>query len=245
MDIDRAGRIIDIVSLDLLCQYMDLLGDRKYGSLRVGSLLIALVFGFLFALVIALSWTLLEANDDTLAKISTVTSVGGVCLGTYIAVWLINQNHRKAIKNNYFYKLELLTVVNVILRDVDEFNKKLEMMTAKQSIKNAEKITIHNQRKYALEILVSQYEKLLMSINSNIPAPRDIRSKVNLLIFKIYSAIAADLKNSKQLPISFGPQLWTDQDELFNLPYFTTDHSEQIQKKLREMKCRWLNIKPQ
>ena len=225
---------------------MGLLSDRKYGRLRVGSLLIALFFGFFFALVFVFSWTLLEANDDTLlAKIGTMTSVGGVFLGTYIAVWLINQNRRKAIKDNYFYKLELLTVVNVILRDVDEFNKELEMMAAKQNIKNTEKITIHNQRKYTLEILVSQYEKLLTSINSNIPAPRDVKSKVNLLVFKIYSVIAADLKSSKQLPISFGPQLWVDQDELFNLPYFTTDHNEQIQKKLGEMKYRWLDIKPQ
>ena len=47
------------------------------------------------------------------------------------------------------------------------------------------------------------------------------------------------------LLIDISPQLWTDQDDLFNLPYFTTDHNEQIQKKLREMKDRWLNIKPQ
>ena len=211
--------------------------------MMVRSPLIALFFSGVFAFVFVFSWSLLEISDDTLlTKIGTMASIGSIFLGTYITVWLINQNRSKIIEENYFYKVELLTVINVILCDVAEFNKNFEIIV-KKNIKNT-KPDIHYQQKRELDLLVSQYEKLITSINFHIPAPTNVRSEVKLLLFKIFSSIMAVVKDSKPLSINFGTQLWVDQHNLFNLPYFTADRDEHVQKKLKEMKDRWHKIKP-
>ena len=55
-----------------------------------------------------------------------MTSIGGVFLGTYIAVWLINQNRTRKIEENYFYKVSVLASVQGILNAVFLFNLRLK-----------------------------------------------------------------------------------------------------------------------
>ena len=72
-------------------------------------------------------WPFLVVGSDTLlTKIGTVTSIGGVFLGTYIAVWLINQNRTRKIEENYFYKVSVLASVQGILNAVFLFNLRLK-----------------------------------------------------------------------------------------------------------------------
>ena len=89
---------------------MGLLSKREYGKMIGGNLLIAAFFGGAFAFVLAFSWPLLEAGDDTLlAKIGTMASVSGVFLGAYVAALLVNQNRNRRIEENYFYKVRFLS----------------------------------------------------------------------------------------------------------------------------------------
>ena len=95
---------------------MGLLSDRKYGRLLIGSTYIAAFFGGAFLFVVVFSWPLLVTDNDTLlTKIGTMTSISGMFLGTYIAVWLINQNRTRRIEENYFYKTSFLADVEGML----------------------------------------------------------------------------------------------------------------------------------
>ena len=218
---------------------------KEYGRYLVHDRFLIAMFVIAF---IIMYWTVMHFLVLLLAEgnstISTTISLVGAFVGTYIAVWLHNQNHHKTIEDNYFYKLELLTVIDAIVENVIEFNTKFETIIARKDIENTIKIARCNHEKYIYRILFSQFDKLLASINSNMPAPVNVKSDVKLLIFKIHGAIITGLDDQSQQPISFGRQFWVDQQRLFNSSYFTADRDVQIQKKLKKMKGELLKIKP-
>ena len=217
---------------------------QEYGIHLVHDRFLIVAFGSAFLFMHGIvSHVLVPPLVDSDNTIGTTISLAGVFIGTYIAVWLHNQNHHKTAESNYFYKIEFLSVINAIVRDVLEFNTKIETIMAGKDIENAIKIERCKQEKYAYRILFSQYDTLLVSINADIPAPTNVKSDIILLIFKMRSAITVGLDDKNQKPIDFKGQIWKEQHDLFSLPYFTADRDKSVQQKLKERKDKWFKIK--
>ncbi len=208
---------------------MGLLYERKYCRLIVGSLFIALFFGGAFIAVVIFSLSLLEDSADTLlAKISMMASVCGVFLGTYIALWLINQNRTKRIEESYFYRIQIIPFISATLRKVNEINEKI----ADSKNKNT-----YNSNFW--KIIFDNYEHLIALINSNTSIPAHIRTNVNILRIEIYLFITASLDKQESIMLSLSEY----NDSVFNSKFFTTHTDEAIRTNLEKLNDEWSKIK--
>ena len=148
--------------------------EREYGKFVMSSWHILAFFGGVFSLVFVCSWSLLVASDDTLlAKIGTISSIVGVFLGTFIAVWLINQNRTRKIEERYFYKANLLFNTSIILKGVIHF---LELLKNGTEEEKREKIV---NKKEAATNRFKIYGGNIKIINSNTLIPASTRMNVD------------------------------------------------------------------
>lgn len=76
------------------------------------------VAGFIFIITSYSLWS--NFQDSTLSKIGTGTSLTGVFLGTFIAVWLINRDHTKNIEEQQVYKVDVLHNLDGIVLAVQQ-----------------------------------------------------------------------------------------------------------------------------
>ena len=158
---------------------MGLLSDRKYGRLVVGNILITAFFGGAFVFVLVFSWPPLAASSDTLfTKIGTMTSIGGAFLGTYIAVWLINQNRTRRIEENYFYKVSVLASIQGILDAVLLLNLRLKDETENREKDASSLEMVRNLCTKDFE----HHKDQIKVINTNTSVPADIRAAVMMLV---------------------------------------------------------------
>ena len=156
---------------------LGLLREREYGKFVMSSWHILAFFGGVFSLVFVFSWSLLVASDDTLlAKIGTISSIAGVFLGTFIAVWLINQNRTRKIEERHFYKASLLLNTSIILNGVINFLELLKNGTEKEK---REKIV---NKKEAATNRFKIYGSNIKIINSNTLIPASIRGNVDIFL---------------------------------------------------------------
>ena len=117
---------------------------------------------------------MLVASDDTLlAKIGTISSIAGVFLGTFIAVWLINQNRARKIEERYFYKANLLLNTSIILKGVINF---LELLKNGTEEEKREKIV---NKKEAATNRFKIYGGNIKIINSNTLIPASTRMNID------------------------------------------------------------------
>ncbi|MEX2193313.1 MAG: hypothetical protein WD717_08075 [Nitrosarchaeum sp.] len=108
--------------------YFDACIEKKYGHYLIKDILLTVIFVMVFIVVLALLRPYFDADEDTLlAKVGTTTSITGVFLGTYIALWLIIQSKTKKIEENYFYKLNFLINVQGMLSSVQQMNFNLKI----------------------------------------------------------------------------------------------------------------------
>ena len=211
-------------------QTMGLLYNRNYGRLLIGSLFIAAFFLGTFLLIVVCSLPLLMGSNDTLlTKIGTMTSIGGVFLGTFIALWLINQNRTRRIGEAYFYKMQLLANLHSLLQEMSIFFDDIKMMNDKErnwnEVNRRMEIGRKDFKNHVLEI---------KSINSNDFIPADIRTSVNLLLQhgeKSFGAIRTVKENQR---------LWVKQfllrhlDNVLQSDYFAADGSDDVQNLLKD-----------
>ena len=89
---------------------------KKHGRLIINEIFLITIFSIVFLVVNLLLLSLWFDEEETyLSKTGTFTSITGVFLGTFIAIWLINQNRTKNIEENFFFKLEFLINLHGIL----------------------------------------------------------------------------------------------------------------------------------
>ena len=221
--------MVDTVVTNTSCQHMKPLSERKYGRLIVKSLLIATFFGGAFVLVLIFSWPLLTAGDDALlAKIGTMTSIGGVFLGTYIAVWLINQNRTRNIKENYFYKVSFLVNVQEMLHAVYLISSGVEIEL--ENIKEDEKKIKILQR--STERYFEYHQNQIEMINFNILVPADIRADVKLLLREGAKLITTPSENWVTQKSVVLKRLLLFLNKVIDSPYFASKRDKMIQKNL-------------
>ena len=221
-----------VVSKRWIHHILGLLYNRNYGRLLIGSLLIAAVFLGAFLLIVALLLPLLMGSNDTLfTKIGTMTSIGGVFLGTYIALWLINQNRTRRIEEAYFYKMQLLANLYSLLQDIsiffDDIKKTNDEEKNWDEINRRIEIGRKDFKNHALEI---------KSINSNEFIPANIKTSVNLLLKRGEQSFAA-IRTAKK-----NQRLWVEQfllrhlDNVLQSDYFAADGSDDVQNLLNEIR---------
>ena len=196
-------------------------------------MLIAAFFGGAFAFVLVFSWPLLTVSSDALlTKIGTVTSIGGVFLGTYIAAWLINQNRTRRIEENYFYKVSLLVDMQSILHDVNHTLSKIKYEKAHEKMDAHKIVELQKSGAEAFEYHKSQIE----IINSNTFIPADIRAAVMLLVEQGIKSITVPSGYSGVQEIVVRRTLLRHLNRVIDSKYFTKDRDEDVQKMLKEVK---------
>ena len=195
----------------------------------VKSPLIAAFFGGAFVLVFVCSWPLLAAGDDTLlAKIGTMTSIGGVFLGTYIAVWLINQNRTRNIEENYFYKVSFLVNAQEMLHAVYLISSGIEIEL--ENIKeDEEKIEILQR---STERYFECHKNQIEMINFNIFVPAYIRADVKLLLREGAKFIITPSENWVRQKSVVLKGLLPFLNKVIDSSYFASKRDKVIQKNL-------------
>lgn len=206
--------------------------EKKYGHYLIKDILLTMIFVIVFIVVLALLKPYWDTGDDTiLAKVGTITSITGVFLGTYIALWLIIQSKTKKIEENYFYKISFLINVQGMLSSIQQMNFNLKV-GEKFGTTDIEKI--ENIRKSLYEEF-EYWKKQLEKINSNTSVPADIRTRVDMLIhqgIKPISFANQDLKLQKKMVEN---TLLNPLSHLIDSKYFTDDKDSQIKHYLKQV----------
>jgi len=161
--------------------------------------------GLVMVVYICTIWN--NNHDSDLSKLGVIASVLGLWIATYIAIWLINQNRKKNIEENYVYKIQLLTnlesalhsIWNVLFyaksNSVDETNDKLRTVI-KQSEEDFQywtsRINLANQNTYVppkirdlVSMLIHQGVKAIYDPNMAIEYPDFLDRVVFLYLDKI------------------------------------------------------------
>lgn len=202
---------------------------KDYGRYLVQNRFLIMMFACAFVIIyLTILFHLLPLLTEGNITIGTTISLVGVFIGTYIAMWLINQKRIKTIEENYFYKLEILLSIKSTLRTVDEFNNKVKNMT------DTEKTETGNATQRLYGVLFSRYERLIISVNSNTFVPVNIRTGIEALLL-IYGVITASLNTPQVSFIALKSNLEIRRD-IFDSKYFTADNDELVQKRLKELK---------
>ena len=206
--------------------------EKKYGKIIVKTSLITVIFLIVFLIIINLMKPFWDTeNDSILTEIGTMTSITGVFLGTYIALWLINQNRMKRIEENYFYKIEFLTKIQGILSAIYQvsFNVKIEV--------DRETFDSEELRKILKSSIsdCAYWKQEIEKINSNTTVPADIRSQVSLLLhqaIKPISIIQMDLKWQKHMVQT---TVLDPLDRIINSSYFVDDPDQNVRHYLKQV----------
>lgn len=160
-----------------------------------------------------------------------MTSITGVFLGTYIALWLIIQNRSKKIEENFFYKISFLTNVQGMLHPIYQisFKIKIESEHETNDIKS-----IQNIRQSLIEEF-DYWKTQLEKINSNTSVPADIRTGVDMLIHQGIKPITfanMDIKLHHKMVKS---TLLDPLNRLIGSSYFVNDKDTQVQHYLKQV----------
>lgn len=207
--------------------------ERKYGKFLIKDLLLTAIFVIVFVAIVFLLHPFWQTGEDTiLAKIGTMTSITAVFLGTYIALWLINQNRTKRIEENFFYKIGFLTNVQGMLHPIHQINFNIKFET-EQGTNDAESIT---KMRPSLKEEFDYWKNELEKINSNTSVPADIRTRVHSLIhqgIKPITFATMDLKLQRRMVQT---TLLDILDMLIDSEYFTDDCDKDVQHYLKQVK---------
>ena len=231
---------------------MGLLSDRKYGRLLIGSTYIAAFFGGAFLFVVVFSWSLLVTDNDTLlTKIGTMTSIGGMFLGTYIAVWLINQNRTRRIEENYFYKISFLADMEGVISTMYLLFRAIEDARESEKIHDEKTTELQEQNvrideKTSTEIITELQEQgrihfkyyidQIKIINSNILIPVHTRAAVKILVEQGNKSLVFDLGRSGGLDVLIKDTLILSLNDVIDTGYFIKDQDKYVQNMLKDVK---------
>lgn len=137
-------------------------------------------FSITGAIAFVLTVDLWIGEDSNLTKMGTASSLTGVFLGTYIAIWLINRDRNKRLEENHVYKVSLLVnlqgIAYAVHQAIYQYSSKKEILDDKESY---EKLT------KALESQADTFKywaHLIEQINTNTFVPAKIRTTVALLL---------------------------------------------------------------
>ena len=212
---------------------MGLLSDRKYGRLLIGSTYIAAFFGGAFLFVVVFSWPLLVTdNDILLTKIGTMTSISGMFLGTYIAVWLINQNRTRRIEENYFYKTSFLADVEGMLSTMYFLLQTIKEVRWDERTDDDKTAELQEHGRIHFKYYVDQ----IKIINSNVLIPSYIRAAVKLLMEQGNKSFVFDSGHSGVLEELVKNTLMRPLNRIIDTKYFKKDQDKHVQKMLKDVK---------
>ena len=208
---------------------------KKYGRWLVSNLSIAMVFVTVFIPVVIFVGCFLNTDEDTtLAEIGTMTSITGVFLGTFIAVWLVNRDHTRMIKEVFFHKTHVLECIESMLFDMNQFYGK---SYEDNEIDNTKKTKI---LEYDRNVIVIDHRQQIKIINSNVFIPIDIRFNVKsflcqgITFIRFFSKPSGEEKQHLETAFGF-------LDSVTDSKYFKDEKDKEIQTGLERVK----NLKSQ
>lgn len=218
--------------------YLDTYIEKKYGKYLFKDFLLTIIFVIVFLGIAVLLKPFWDIGGDTiLAKIGTMTSITGVFLGTYIALWLINQNRTKRIEENFFYKIGFLTNVQGMLDAVYQisFNIKVDVEQGNLDEKNIERIKISCLDDF------NYWKNEIEKINANTSVPADIRTRVSLLIHQGIKPITSSSEDIKIQEHMVQTTLLNILDRLIDSKYFSSDCDKDVKHYLKQV-IKWRDM---
>ncbi|MCH7969293.1 MAG: hypothetical protein IH841_08645, partial [Thaumarchaeota archaeon] len=78
--------------------------EKKYGTVVIGSTFLVFVFSLGAAITLLLTLNLWVMEEDMLSKLGTASSITGLFVGTFIAIWLISRDRNRKLDENNNYK---------------------------------------------------------------------------------------------------------------------------------------------
>jgi len=198
---------------------------RKFGTIVIGSTFLVFMFSISAIITLILTLNLWILEEDMLSKLGIASSITGLFVGTFIAIWLINRDRNRKLEENNNYKEWLLVNIQGVIRAVQQsiFNYAAGHTPEKlvQIIKACE-----NDFKY--------WQGMIEKINFNPLVPIKVRSSVAFFFHQgikpLYSPSFVFLDdNNSYLKNTFLNLL----DRIVHTPYIQNDKDPEIQRLLK------------
>lgn len=198
---------------------------KKYGTIVIGSSFLAFIFSLGAIVTLILTLNLWFAEEDMLSKLGTASSITGLLVGTFIAIWLINRDRNKKLEENNNYKEWLLVNLQGVI------------FAVQQSIFNYATGSTGDELSRIIKSCEDDFnywKGLIEKINFNPQVPIKIRSSVAMFFHQgikpLYSPSFVFLKDDDSyLKNTFLNLL----DRIVHTPYIQNDKDEEIQRLLK------------
>lgn len=198
--------------------------EKKFGTIVIGSTFLIFIFSIAAIITLFLTLNLWFIEENMLSKLGTASSITGLFVGTFIAIWLINRDRNRKLEENNNYKEWLLVNIQGVI------------FAVQQSISNY--AAGHTSEKLS-EIIKScesdfkYWQGLIEKINFNPLVPIKIRSSVAFFFHQgikpLYSPSFVFHNNENSyLKNTFLNLL----DRIVHTPYIQNDKDPEIQRLL-------------
>lgn len=198
---------------------------KKYGTFVIGSTFLVLVFIFSAMIVLLLTLNLWIVEEGMLSKLGIASSITGLFVGTFIAIWLINRDRNRKLEENNNYKEGLLVNLQGVILAVQQSIFNYAAGSAPEDLSRIIK-SCEEDFKY--------WQGLIEKINFNPFVPIKIRSSVAHFFHQgikpLYSPSFVFLKDDNSyLKNTFLNLL----DRIVHTPYIQNDKDPEIQRLLK------------
>ena len=199
--------------------------EKKYGTVVIGSTFLVFVFSLGAAITLLLTLNLWVMEEDMLSKLGTASSITGLFVVTFIAIWLISRDRNRKLDENNNYKEWLLVNLQGVILAVQQsiFN-----YAAGQTPEDLSRII------KSCEDDFNYWKGLIEKINFNPFVPIKIRSSVAHFFHQgikpLYSPSFVFLKDDN----SFLEKTFLDLlDRIVHTSYIQNDKDPEIQHLLK------------
>lgn len=199
--------------------------ENKYGTIVIGSSFLVMMFSVGAFVTLLFTWNLWLESDSMLTKLGSASSITGVFVGTFIAIWLINRDRNKRLEENHDYKVWLLANLQGVILAVHA-----SIFNYAAGKKNDDLVRIINSCKDDFDYWKGQIEK----INFNPMVPIKIRSTVTMFFHQGVKPLLSPSLVFVGDDASFLKTTFLDLlDKIIHTPYIKNDKDAEIKHFLK------------
>ena len=200
---------------------------REYGRILIGTLFLVTIFAIAGLIVFGFTLDLWYDEQPLISKVGTGTSIMGVFLGTFIAIWLMNRDRIKKIEEQHVYKVDILHNLSSLVISVQQglFHAKTSGNTPTEIVKFADNKI--DDYKY--------WGNLILGVNNNDRIPPKIRDSVRLFLqqgIKPLTSIMTASNDTKFVETTFLEPL----DRIIDSDFLTKDNDDSVKHFLKTIK---------
>ena len=167
------------------------------------------------------------AEEPLISKVGTGTSIIGVFLGTFIAIWLVNRDRIKNVEEQHVYKVDLLHNLSSLVISVQQglFHAKTSGNSPSEIMEFADNKI--NDYKY--------WANLILDVNNNVHVPPKIRDSVSMFLregIKPLTSIMTASQDSTFVDTTFLERL----DRIIDSDFLSKDNDDSVKHFLKTVR---------